>query len=88
MDIFIHDSAEKFLNKLDKKIQTNIKEHMKKLSENPYSKQLDIKKLKGLKNKPNLFRLRVGDYRIIYFIEEEKILVTEIMKREKGYGDF
>ena len=55
MDIFIHDSAEKFLNKLDKKIQTNIKEHMKKLSENPYSKQLDIKKLKGLKNKPNLF---------------------------------
>lgn len=85
MDVFLHESADKFLNKLDKKLQANIKEQIKRLSENPYSKQLDIKKLKGSRNKPDLFRLRAGEYRIIYFVHEGKIWVTEIMKREKGY---
>ena len=85
MDVFIHYSAQKFLDKLENKMKVTIKEQLKKLSENPYSKHLDIKKLKGLRNKPDIFRLRVGDYRIIYFIQEDKIWVTEIMKRETGY---
>jgi mRNA interferase RelE/StbE len=85
MDVFIHESAEKFLNKLDKKAQDNIKESLKKLSINPYSKNLDIKKLRGIKNRPDLFRLRAGDYRAIYFIQEGEIRITEIMQRERGY---
>ena len=86
MDVFLHESAEKFLNEIDKSIQKNIKSDIKKLAEEPYSRQLDTKKLKGLKGKPDLFRLRVGEYRIIYFIQDDKIWITEIMKREKGYN--
>jgi len=85
MDVFIHESAQKFLDKIEKKTQEGITEHLKKLAENPYSTQLDIKKLKGLKNKPDLFRLRVGEYRTIYFVKENAILITEIMTRKKGY---
>jgi len=85
MDAFLHEAAEKFLNKLDKRIQKNIKSDIRKLAGEPYSRHLDIKKLKGLKGKPDLFRLRTGEYRIIYFIQENKIWITEIMKREKGY---
>ncbi len=85
MDVFLHESAEKFLNGLDKDIQKNIKVSIKRLAEEPYSKQFDTKKLRGLKVKPDLFRLRVGEYRIIYFIQDDKIWITEIMKREKGY---
>lgn len=85
MDIFLHESADKTLNSLDKKIQASIKEHLRKLADNPYSRYLDIKKLKGLRNKPDMFRLRVGEYRIIYFIQASDIWITEIMIREKGY---
>jgi mRNA interferase RelE/StbE len=85
MDVFIHGSAQKFLDKIEKKTQAAIKEQLKKLAENPYSTQPDIKKLKGLKNKPDLFRLRIGEYRVIYFVEENSILITEIMARKKGY---
>lgn len=85
MDILIHESAGKFLGNLDKKTQQSIKADLKKLSEGPYSKQLDTKKLKGQASKPDIFRLRVGEYRVIYFIKEGKIMITEIMKREKGY---
>lgn len=85
MELFIHSSAEKFLFNLDKKIQNNIKDHLKQLSENPYSKQLDIKKLKGKTKQPDLFRLRVGKYRIIYIIQDGKIWITEIMIRGRDY---
>ncbi len=85
MEVFIHDYAKKFLEEIDKKIQSFRKDHIKKLAENPYSKQLDIRKLKGRQNKPDLFRFRVGDYRIIYFTEENKICITEITRRERAY---
>ena len=85
MDIFIHGSARKFMDKLDEKKYLHIKEYLKKLAENPFSNQLDIKKLKGIKGGQDAFRLRVGEYRIIYFIQENKIWVTEIMIRNKGY---
>lgn len=85
MDVLIHESADKFLGNLDKKKQQTIKSDLKKLSEDPYSKQLDTKKLKGRASKPDVFRLRVGEYRVIYSIHEGKIMITEIMKREKGY---
>ena len=75
MEVFIHDSARRFLDGLDPKMQSLIKEDLKKLAENPYSKQLDIKKLKGLGNRPDLFRMRVGKYRIIYFIQQDKVYI-------------
>ncbi len=80
MDVLLHEQAKKFLNSLDKKIQSSIKKHLKALSKEPYSKKLDTKKLKGLNRKPDLFRLRVGEYRVVYFIREGEILVTDIIK--------
>ncbi len=86
MDVFLHEQAEKFLGALDKKVQLSIREHSKTLSTDPYSKRLDTKKLKGINRKPDLFRLRVGEYRIIYFVQEGRILVTDIIRREIGYN--
>ena len=85
MDVLIHPSAEKILNKLSYDIQQKIKNSIKRFSEDPYSKQLDIKKLKGIGSKPDLFRLRSGEYRVIYTIKEDKIWITDILKRERGY---
>jgi len=44
----------------------------------------DIKKLKGLKGR---FRLRVGNWRIIFLYDtrEKKVLVSEILPRSKAY---
>jgi len=85
MDIFIHKSAESFLQGLSQADQKSLREHMKTLSEDPYSNRLDIKKLKGIAKKPDLFRMRVGDFRIVYSVSEGAIWITEIMRREKGY---
>ncbi len=41
--------------------------------------------LKGLKGREDLYRLRVGDYRIIYYGGDECIKVTQIIHRSRGY---
>jgi mRNA-degrading endonuclease RelE of RelBE toxin-antitoxin system len=86
MDVFLHEKAEKFLDMLDSKTRISIKDHLKMLSKDPYSRALDTKKLKGIGKKPYIFRLRVGNYRIIYFIQQNEILVTDIVRRETGYN--
>jgi mRNA-degrading endonuclease RelE of RelBE toxin-antitoxin system len=32
-----------------------------------------------------LYRLRVGDYRVLYFVLEGSVRVTEILHRSKAY---
>lgn len=59
---------------------------MKQLETDPFMSRSgsDIKKLKINKDLP-LFRLRIGDYRVVYFLQENKVLITKIFHRKKGY---
>jgi len=67
------------LNKLESSIARRIVKKVDELSENPFSK--DIKRLKGSDD----FRLRVGDYRIIFDINETKILILKVGHRKNIY---
>jgi len=69
------------LNKLEPIVSRRILNKVKELSENPYSK--DIKRLKGIEG----FRLRVGDYRVIFEIEGEIIYILKVGHRKNIYGD-
>ena len=57
------EKSSKQLDNLNENISSRIARKINELSENPFSK--DIKKLKG----ESAFRLRVGDYRIIFDID-------------------
>lgn len=70
---------------MEPRIAQNIIKHLEKLSIGTFSRQLDIKKLKGYPRKPSPYRMRVGDYRVTYFIEDEEIRVTKIFHRGEGY---
>ncbi len=67
------------LNKLEPSISRRIIKKVDELAESPFSK--DIKKLKGR----NDFRLRVGDYRIIFSIEQEGIQILKVGHRKNIY---
>lgn len=66
-------------------MRKRLKEHLAKLIEDPYKPRsgVDIKKLKGKYH--YLYRLRVGDHRFEYFVEEDIIWIEKAFKREKGY---
>ena len=67
------------LEKLENSISRRIIKKVEELSENPFSK--DIKKLKGSDD----FRLRVGDYRVIFSIEKKTIQILKIGHRKNIY---
>jgi len=72
--IVITRSAEKELAKLPVQIILRIRDAVNELADDP--RPPACKKLKGFKD---LYRIRVGDYRIIYRVQDS-ILTVEILK--------
>ena len=74
------------LSLLDSKRRRRIKEPLRNLEESPFRNRpgADIKKL-VTHGEPPLFRMRIGDYRAIYFVMGNEVRVTEIIHRSKGY---
>jgi len=82
-DIRLGSKAQHFLKTCDKDLYDRIREKLVKLGENPFPH--DMKRVLGTKEKT--FRVRVGDYRILYvvFLDENIILIVNIDKRPKAY---
>ena len=80
--IVIEKRAHKDLKHIEPSYQKIIIRKIMSLSENPRPE--GYIKLKG---KDNLFRIRIGDYRVIYTIKDDKliILVLEIGDRKDIY---
>lgn len=68
-------SAQREFDRLPRKLQEKVLEAVSLLSANPYSELLRIKKLKGA---ASLFRVRLGDYRVVYEVRNEVLLVVVI----------
>lgn len=68
------NSAEKELGKLPQQIVPQIISSIQKLAENPFPH--GVKKLKGTEKS---YRIRVGDYRILYTVAK-KILTIEVIR--------
>lgn len=76
--ILIEKPAEKFIVKLPKPEKERVLKAISRLPEGT-----DIKPLKGKKSK-GLFRLRVGEYRIIYSVDDGKLIVYVIDAGNRG----
>jgi len=85
--IRLHPDAVKFLVDLNPETKERLRSGIKNLETDPFKSRshADIKKLKGTKKREDLYRLRVGDYRVIYTVGNNTIFVLEIIPREKGY---
>ena len=82
-NISVHRDVQKYLNALDSGTKSRLVEGLRQLENDPLSR--DVKKLKGTKGRQDLYRLRIGDYRAIFSIEDDNVYVLEIMMRGKGY---
>lgn len=82
-ELIYSPSAVKQLEKLDINIRERIVTALERLRTRPES--CNIKKLVGIEG----YRFRVGDYRIIFDIEKEKllILILQIGHRKNIYQD-
>lgn len=83
LEIKFGPKADRFLEVADNKIFNRIAERIKTLAENPQPR--GVKKIIG---EVGVYRIRVGDYRILYSIESEKnvLLIINIDKRSRVYS--
>jgi mRNA interferase RelE/StbE len=72
--------AEKDLKNLPTRVVRRIIEKLKLLSDNL---QGDVKKLTNFSPE---YRLRVGNYRILFEIENDRIIVYRILHRQESYS--
>lgn len=75
----ITPAAERQLAKLDRRIRARLMEAIDNLAANP--RPAGVKKLVG---EQNAWRIRVGDYRIVYEIHDRRLLVLIIGLGHRG----
>jgi mRNA interferase RelE/StbE len=80
----IRPAAERQIKKLTTVVQERIIERLEELELDP--RPLGVKKLSGI---DNLYRLRVGEYRIVYEIQDAVllVLVVAVAHRREIYRD-
>lgn len=76
MRIEYKKKAVKYINSADKPTKKRLKEAIEKI---PFG---DIKKLSGFENE---YRLRVGDLRILFTVENDIITINDIKPRGQAY---
>jgi mRNA-degrading endonuclease RelE of RelBE toxin-antitoxin system len=80
--------AQKYLDNLDKKRAGIIRKHPKELKKDPFKPRAgcDIDIVAG-SNRPPMYRLRMGEFRATYFVEDQAVYVTDLFpkKRDSAY---
>ena len=73
-----HSAAED-LDRIPEALRINVIAIIKKLSSNPFASDPNIKKLKGFKTP--LYRIRSGDYRVLYRVQEKTVYIMRVVDR-------
>ena len=83
--VFVSRTFKKQFDDLQKGFQERIRKALKELEVDPCKSRAkaDIKMVHG--TKPLKYRLRVGDYRIIYSVEGKNVKIIEVWHRGKVY---
>ena len=84
--VLVSKTFQQKFQQLQKNFQNQIRNSLKQLRSDPYTSRpnCDIKSL--IDTRPKKYRLRVGNYRVIYIIENKEVKVIDLIKREVGYG--
>ncbi len=72
-ELIIKPVAEKSLDRVPRALRLRIIEALERLRNNP--RPSSVKKLGG---EENLWRIRVGDYRVVYEIHDDRLLILVV----------
>jgi mRNA interferase RelE/StbE len=86
-EVKLHREVAKTLERMTPQLRSRIIRGLRALEANPYDSRpgADIARLRGTKGREDLFRLRIGDYRVIYAVVAGIVYITEIFHRGREY---
>ena len=80
MKVVVRQTALKDIKKISEPYKSQIKNRIKELADFP-----EIPNIKKLKNHQPPYRLRVGQYRVLFDVIEDRIEIASIMHRKDAY---
>lgn len=83
--VMLSPDAQKYLDSLDKKRAVNVRKHLKELEKDPFKPRAscDIDIVAG-SDRPPMYRLRIGEFRAMYFVEENAVFVTDLFSKKRN----
>lgn len=78
--IVIKKEAAKSLNRLPRNVAKTIREKLDAIAAHPYAEHPNAKKLQGREG----YRLRVGDWRVIYEIQNDQLVILVLKVAPRG----
>lgn len=86
-EVKLHREVVKTLSETKTDIRSRIIRGLHALQDDPIHARptADIFRLRGTRGREDLFRLRIGDYRAIYAVQDNVVYVTDLFHRGKGY---
>ena len=79
-DIVLSKDAQKFISKQDAVSKRRLRDALLELADNPFVNR-NVKRLRGTHD---LLRLRVGNYRIVFSVEEDRMMIMVIDIDNRG----
>jgi mRNA interferase RelE/StbE len=79
-EIFFTKKADRALRKMSRKTARLICEKLDQLAQDPYARNPNVTKLQG---RPG-YRLRVGDWRVIYELEDDRLVIMVLKVAPRG----
>jgi mRNA interferase RelE/StbE len=78
--ILFTKQADKMLRKMPRNTAQLIRKRLAQLAEDPYARNPNVARLQG---RPG-YRLRVGDWRVIYDIEDDRLIIFVLKIAARG----
>lgn len=84
--VLVSKRAKRQLQRLPRQLSERIKKKLRVLEKDPFQSRsgADLR-LVWPHDDPPLYRLRVGDFRVLYFVLQREVRVTEVRHRSKAY---
>lgn len=73
-------TALRALRRMPSRVVTAIQKGIAQLAQNPHDRGGDVRKLRGREG----FRLRIGDYRVIYILDDDKLVLLVVKVGTRG----
>lgn len=79
-EILFTKQADRALRKMSRNTARLIREKLDQLAQDPYARNPNVTKLQG---RPG-YRLRVGDWRVIYELEDDRLVIMVLKVAPRG----
>ncbi len=79
-EILFTKQADRALRKMSRNTARLIREKLDQLAQDPYARNPNVTKLQGRSG----YRLRVGDWRVIYKLEDDRLVIMVLKTAPRG----